>query len=126
MRVWQWEDFDPPDPDDPWNGNYVPRVKVCPNKRRDSAVAYRLYLHERFAAAEEATCGFMVTPAGRSRGYDGESFFHPHASKRPSRKYMTEELRSWFGDADSSVTTTAGGPLIESFTRWYELSEQAA
>lgn len=67
-----------------------------------SSQDYALYCHERHMAAESATHGHMVTPAGKARGITGSDFFDPDARRRPGRKWMTEELRGWFGDGDAA------------------------
>jgi len=59
----------------------------------------------------------MVTPAGRAHGYDGESFFAENAAARPGRRWMTDELRSWFGDSDTAQDGKGGGGVL-SFTAY--------
>ena len=94
-------------------------------RQKDSRAAYKDYLVEREHAAAKATKEYMVTAAGRRKGYDQSSFFHPNASARPGRRYMTDELRSWFGDGDSASTDGGnGGGGILTFARWQKLTKQ--
>lgn len=88
---------------------------------RSNRAAYRDYLAEREDAATKATNGYMLTKAGKARGYDGGSFFDPNASRRPGRRYMSDELRSWMGDSDSPAERGGGGVL--SFNRWSHLTQ---
>lgn len=80
------------------------RESPADRQKRERA-EYVAYCHDRFLAAEKATNGNMVTPAGRAKGYSGADFFDPDARRRPGRRYATDELRAWFGYSD----TAAGG-----------------
>lgn len=82
---------------------YKDRKDTAADRKRREAHEYAAYCNERYQAAEKATKGYMVTPAGRARGYDGQDFFDPDARKRPGRRWMTDELRAWFGDGDSAA-----------------------
>lgn len=105
---------------------YRARAKTGTNTERaraDAKGAYAAYLHARYLAAAKATKEYMVTPAGRAHGYDGESFFAENTSARPGRRWMTDELRAWFGDSDTAQSGKGGGGVL-SFTAYQRLSKQ--
>lgn len=91
-------------------------------RRASNHAAYRDYLAEREEAAVKATNGYMVTKAGKARGYDEGSFFDPNASRRPGRRFMSDELRSWMGDSDSPQEGK-GARGVLSFRRWQQLTQ---
>ena len=74
-------------------------------ERSRQAAEYRDYLRSRMDAAEEATNGVLVSKAGEARGISGRSFFDPRRP-RVSRRWMSEELRTWLDDNGENMTAT--------------------
>lgn len=93
--------------------------------RKAQTSAYRDYLAQREDAATKATNGYMVTPAGKAKHITGGDFFDPNASRRPTRRYMSSELRSWMGDGDSPAEHGGNGGGLMSFTTWAKQTRQA-
>jgi len=110
-------------------GTYKGRTRAPESaaQRRERAQRdYAGYCHERFQAAEKATAGNMVTPAGRAKGYSGADFFAPDSRQRPGRKWMTEELRGWMGDGDAAGGHHGSRGGILSFTAYEQQSKERA
>ena len=61
--------------------------------------------------------GYMVTPAGKAKGYTGGDFFAVDNRYRPGGRWMTDELRAWFGDSDTAQNGRNHGGLL-SFTAY--------
>lgn len=99
------------------------KAPTDPGSRKAKTAAYRDYLAERERAATRATNGYMLTKAGKARGYDGGSFFDPNTSRRPSRRYMSDELRSWMGDGDSPAERGNGAGLM-TYSTWEKQTRQ--
>ena len=78
---------------------------------------YAAYVAQREDAATSATNGYMVTPAGKAKGYTGGDFFAVDNRYRPGRRWMTDELRAWFGDSDTAQVGKGGGGVL-SFTAY--------
>lgn len=78
---------------------------------------YAAYCAEREDTATSATNGYMVNPAGRAKGYSGSDFFAVDNRHRPGRRWMSDELRAWFGDSDTAQHGRGGGGLL-SFTAY--------
>ena len=83
----------------------------------DTRHAYTSYLHALETKATSATNGFMLTPAGKAKGYRGGDFFALNSSDRPPRRYMSEELRAWMKDGDTAATSNTGGNLM-TYREW--------
>ena len=92
--------------------------------RKAKTAAFRDYLAEREHTATKATNGYMVTPAGKAKHITGGDFFDPNTSRRPSRRYMSSELRSWMGDGDSPAEHGGNGGGLMSFTTWQRQTRQ--
>ncbi|GAA5104763.1 phage minor capsid protein [Haloechinothrix salitolerans] len=63
--------------------------------------AYRDHVYEQYIAAEDATRGHMLTPAGEAAGVDPRELFTGPASR--ARKWASPELREWW-DANGRMT----------------------
>lgn len=63
--------------------------------------AYRDEVYRWYIAAEDATRGHMLNPAGRSAGIDPHSLFVGPAAR--ARKWASDELKAWW-DANGRVT----------------------
>lgn len=115
-----------------WDGTFAdegdvrsrPRsFRTAAQRRQESRRDYAGYLDERFNAAERATNGNMLTKAGKARRIDPRSFFDENASRRPSMKWASDELRAWFGHGSAAAGRTGarnGGVLT--FRQWQEQS----
>jgi len=95
----------------PWQG----RAQTTAQRRATGAAGvkaeYSAYLESQYRAAERATNGYMVTPAGRRAGYSGRDFFRE--GRRPSvEKWGTEELRAWFGSGSAASTGRRAGRVL--------------
>lgn len=88
---------------------------------KGARVAYNTYVAAQEDAATTATNGYMVSAAGLAKGYNGGDFFNPDGRYRIGKRYMTDELKSWFGDSDSPQETTGGGLLT--FKQYQALSK---
>ena len=64
--------------------------KTTSNER--TAGEYRAYTHGRYTAAEHATRGNLMSPAGRKAGIDPGQWF---TGRQVSTKYASEELKDW-------------------------------
>lgn len=72
------------------------RSEGTPGKTLDQMVAHR-FTQERarqYVAAEDATRGHMLTPAGEARGLDPYSLFHGPEAR--ARKWASPELKEWW------------------------------
>lgn len=74
-------------------------------ERSRQATEYRDYLRSRHDEADRATRGTLVSKAGEARGVTGASFFDPRRPN-PSRRWMSEELRTWLDDHGENMTAT--------------------
>lgn len=95
-------------------------------RSRESAHAYEVYLNERYEAADTACRGVMVSKAGRAKGYTGADFFDANASRRPGRRWMSDELRGWFGDGDAAGGTKGSRGGILSATAYASQTRERA
>lgn len=73
---------------------------------------YAAYVAEREDTATSATNGYMVNKAGKAKGYQGADFFAVDNRYRPGRRWMTDELRAWFGDSDTAQNGRNNGGLL--------------
>lgn len=124
-----WKDDGGPKRQAGWETTYKPRSKpqTAAQRRQTAQRDYADYLHERYLAAEKATRGNMVTAAGKAKGYGGADFFDADARRRPGARWMSDELRAWFGRGDAAAGEHGGRGGILSFTRWQaQTSERAA
>jgi hypothetical protein len=96
----------------PWVGRAQTTAQRKATTAAGARAEYDAYLESQYRAAERATKGYMVTPAGRARGYSGRDFFK--AGRRPSlERWGTEELRAWFGSGSAASTgRKAGGRVL--------------
>jgi hypothetical protein len=107
-----------------WGSTYTtaPSLKADPAKATAAArfsrqTEYTTHLHRLESEATTATNGFMVTPAGKAKGYRGSDFFAFSTANRPARRYATDELRAWMQDSDTASTDSKGGGLM-SYREW--------
>jgi len=87
------------------------------SRHLDAQQDYVVHTERLYNAAEAATNGNLVTPAGKAKGYGGKEFFAFSTAHRPSRRYMSDELRAWFGDGDTAASDQRGGGLM-TFREW--------
>ncbi|MEU6858836.1 phage minor capsid protein [Glycomyces sp. NPDC046736] len=64
---------------------------------------YREYVHLAYLAAEDATRGHMLSPAGRNARIDPKTLFSGNAAR--ARKYASADLLEWF-DTNGRMTYT--------------------
>lgn len=107
-----------------WKSTYTtaPSLKADPAKATQAArfsrqTDYTTHLHRLESEATAATNGYMVTAAGKAKGYTGHSFFKFSTANRPARRYMTPELRAWMQDSDTASDGSRGGGL-SSYREW--------
>lgn len=95
----------------PWVGRQQTAAQRKATAGAGARADYAAYLESQYRAAERATRGYMVTPAGRARGYSGRDFFK--AGRRPSlERWGTEELRAWFGSGSAASTGRRAGRVL--------------
>jgi hypothetical protein len=95
----------------PWVGRQQTTAQRKATAGAGARADYAAYLESQYRAAERATRGYMVTPAGRARGYSGRDFFK--AGRRPSlERWGTEELRAWFGSGSAASTGRRAGRVL--------------
>ncbi|SDD86472.1 phage minor capsid protein [Actinokineospora iranica] len=63
--------------------------------------AFRDHVYEQYIAAEDATRGHMVTPAGQAAGIDPHALFTGPESR--ARKWASDELKEWW-DTHGRIT----------------------
>lgn len=94
--------------------------------RANNVAEYRNYLHTKEQAADAATNGYTTNAAGKAKGYDSGSFFHYNTSRRPGRRYMTDELRAFLSDGDTAAAKSdQGGPIL-TMAQWTKQTEPEA
>jgi hypothetical protein len=58
--------------------------------------AYKDHVYQQYIAAEDATRGHMVTPAGQAAGIDPHELFSGPAAR--ARKWASDELKEWWDE----------------------------
>ncbi|WDZ91154.1 phage minor capsid protein [Nocardiopsis sp. HUAS JQ3] len=84
--------------------DYVLQHRVGDDRRSFTELAreqYKLAVAQWYMAAEEATNGYLLTPAGQAAGIDPESLFSGPRSR--AEKWASEELKRWW-DANGRTT----------------------
>ena len=102
-----------------WASTYKPKAKAPTRASTHFAaqVEYTTHLHRLESQASAATNGFMITPAGKAKGYTGADFFAFSTAHRPAARYMSPELRSWMGHSNAAADDNHGGGL-STFRSW--------
>lgn len=76
------------------NDKTAARVDRAKRRRQNAEQEYRDEVYRQWLAAEAATNGYMLNPAGRRSGIDERSLFVGPESR--VRKYASPELIDWF------------------------------
>jgi hypothetical protein len=97
------------------------------NRALDDAYSeYIAYCDHMLKDARRATRGVMLSRAGKAAGKRDEDFFAYDARTRPGRRYMSDELRAWFGDEHTAAGVAGGRGGVLSYAAWKRQQQRKA
>ena len=84
---------------------------------------YAAYLHSQYLAACDATHSYMVSDAGKAKGYQSSDFFK--VGRRPSaERWGSDELRAWLGSVNAAQGDITAMGKVLSKTEYARLTSE--
>jgi hypothetical protein len=100
-------------------GSYTSARTNRPNIGAD----YAAYLHSQYLAACDATHSYMVSAAGKAKGYQSSDFFK--VGRRPSaERWGSDELRAWLGSVNAAQGDVTAMGRVLSKTEYARLTSE--
>ena len=84
---------------------------------------YAAYLNSQYLAACDATHSYMVSDAGKAKGYQSSDFFK--VGRRPSaERWGSDELRAWLGSVNAAQGDVTAMGRVLSKTEYVRLTSE--